>query len=135
MQAECCPRHAVRKPRGDRARERVALATPPGRARVPGARPSRAAVLDHHPLEHGADELLPGVEVERGERTANGIGRGLQVGLELCCPPVGVQHLDAPGDVGPPLPQPCLTLPEEIEVDESGLIGVEQSVFPRDPVR
>ena len=92
-----------------------------------------AAVLDHHPLEHGTDELLPGVEVERGERTADGIDKGLQVGLELClllrCLPLGVQHLDTAGDVGPPLPQPFLTLPELIEVDESGLIGVEQSVL------
>ena len=92
-----------------------------------------AAVLDHHPLEHGADELLPGVEVERGERTADGIDKGFQVGLELrlllCCLPLGVEHLDAPGDVGPPLPQPFLTWPELIEVDESGLIGVQQSVF------
>ena len=40
-----------------------------------------AAVLDHHPLEHGADELLPGVEVERGERAADTIDEGLQVNL------------------------------------------------------
>ena len=92
-----------------------------------------AAVLDHHPLEHGADKLLPGVEIERGERTADGIDKGLEVGLELRlllgCLPLGVQHLDTAGDVGPPLPQPFLTLPKLIEVDESGLIGVEQSVF------
>ena len=40
-----------------------------------------AAVLDHHPLEHGADELLPGVEVQRGERAADTIDEGLQVSL------------------------------------------------------
>ena len=92
-----------------------------------------AAVLDHHPLEHGADELLPGVEVERGERTADTVDEGLQVSLELRlllgCLPLGVQHLDTAVDVRPPLPQASLTLPELIEIDESGLIGVEQSVF------
>ena len=59
--------------------------------------------------------------------------KGLEVGLELRlllgCLLLGVQHLDTAGDVGPPLPQPFLTLPELIEVHESGLIGVEQSVF------
>ena len=43
--------------------------------------------------------------------------------------PLGTQHLDTTVDVGPPLPQPYLTLPELVEVDECGLIGVEQSVF------
>ena len=91
------------------------------------------SVLDHHALEHGADELLPGVEVERGERTADTVDEGLQVSLELRlllgCLPLGVQHLDTAVDVRPPLPQASLTLPELIEIDESGLIGVEQSVF------
>ena len=92
-----------------------------------------ATVLDHHPLEHGADELLPGVKVERGERATDAVDKGLEVSLELRlllgCLPLGVQHFDTAVDVSPPLPQPSLTLPELIEVDESGLIGVEQSVF------
>ena len=91
------------------------------------------SVLDHHALEHGADDLLPGVEVERGERAADTVDKGLEVRLELRlllgCLPLGVQHLDTAVDVRPPLPQPSLALPELIEVDESGLIGVEQSVF------
>ena len=92
-----------------------------------------AAVLDHHALEHGADESLPGLEVERGERTADTVDESRQIRLELRlllgCLPFGLQHLDAAVDVSPPLPQPSLTLPELIEIDESGLIGVEQSVF------
>ena len=90
-------------------------------------------VLHHHALEHRADELLPGVEVERGERTADTVDKGLQVRLELRlllgCLPLGVQHLDTPVDVRAPLLQASLTFPELLEIDESGLIGVEQSVF------
>ena len=92
-----------------------------------------AAVLDHHSLEHGADELLPGVEVKRGERTADTIDKGLQVSLELGlllgCLSLGVQHVDAAVDVSPPLPQASLTLLQLVEIDESGLIGVQQAVF------
>ena len=92
-----------------------------------------AAVLGHHPLEHGADEFLSGVERERGERAADTVDEGLQVSLELRLllgrRPLGVEHVDTALDVRPPLPQPCLTLPELVEVDEFGLIGVEQSVF------
>ena len=92
-----------------------------------------AAVFHHHALEHGADELLPSVEVERGERTADVVDKGLQIHLEfrllLGCLPLGLQHLDTAVDVSPPLTQPSLTLPELIEFDESGLIGVEQAVF------
>ena len=92
-----------------------------------------ATVLDHHALDHGADELLPSVEVERGERTADTVDEGLQIRLEMRLLlgglPLGVQHLDTAVDVSPPLTQPSLPLPELIEIDESGLIGVEQSVF------
>ena len=42
-----------------------------------------AAVLHHHALKHGADELLPSVEVERGERTEDTVDKGLQIRLEL----------------------------------------------------
>ena len=90
-------------------------------------------VLHHHALDHRADELLPGVEVKRGERTADTVDKGLQVRLELRlllgCLPLGVQHLNTAVDVRAPLPQASLTLPELLEIDESGLIGVEQSVF------
>ena len=92
-----------------------------------------AAVLHHHALKHGADELLPSVEVERCERTEDTVDKGLQIRLELRlllgCLSLGLQHLNTAVDVSPPLTQPSLTLPELIEIDESGLIGVEQAVF------
>ena len=92
-----------------------------------------ASVLNHHAFEHGADELLPGVEVERGERSADTVDKGLEVSLELRllpgCLPLGLQYLDTAVDMSPPLPQSSLALPELIEIDESGLIGVKQAVF------
>ena len=53
----------------------------------------------------------------------------LELRLLLGCLPLGVQHLDTAVDVRPPLLQASMTLPELIELDESGLVGVEQSVF------
>ena len=45
--------------------------------------------------------------------------RPVELRLLLGCLPLRAQHLDTAGDVGPPLPQQFLTLPELIEVDES----------------
>ncbi len=91
------------------------------------------ALLDHHPLGDRADEALSFLERQRGQGGGDAAGKArrtqLQVGLLERRGMLTTDRLEARLHVGPPLAEQALAALELTELDQPGLIGIEEPML------
>jgi hypothetical protein len=92
-----------------------------------------ASVLDHHAFDHGTDELLSVFEREHREWPADGVDEGVERHLQLRLLKVedslALQYRKRTRHVGSSLAEERLSSSELIKGNQSGLIGVQQTLL------